>query len=441
MSGGTFTQADRESMILGALIANPDEIHHGRKILSDNGAEFSDQNHRAIFRAMIGLSKSRKNIDPWNIRVELKNMGINIGGDWGFTLCAALMADFSFTTGMVETHAGYLQRRYMKRTVSLKLTSIIESCKNGHELAEIRKEIINAVGMIQERVDTPVKKAGDYSERLLKTLADRWGSQKMGLPASGITTGIRILDDLIGGIRPLELLVIGGRPGIGKTMLMLFMALKAALSGVNVGMWSLEMSAISIIERLITNLKNLNGEILRTGDFRDMYHQAGYRGKVEAGCIELGGLPLWIYDKNGPIDEIISSMYVAAKKHGIELFFVDYLQRIYPAKGEKHIQRHEQVGNAARGFKEFAKETNTAVVLFSQLNRGTELNVDKRPELSNLRDSGGIEQEADIVLLLHRDKNKNGGLTMELDIAKNRHGKTAMIPLTFIPEHSKFEEM
>lgn len=440
MSDRAFTSENREALVLGTILVNPDNFYEAALALKGNGVEFTRSGYKQIYYAMQSLVRQKKNIDPWNIAEDLKRQKINVGGDHGKTLCVKLFKGCPFTTGIARPHATWLREQYIKRTLSGKLSALLEDCKNGNEMGDIRKGLLSAVLTAHDQSSETTQTFESSKKEMEAQIIERWNLHDNGLPASGITSGIKKLDDLTGGLHRRELFVVGARPGIGKTMLMVHVGLETAKAGNLVGLWSLEMDRISISERLVINHANLNGFRVRTGQFRYPDQREDYQEKIRAAGDEIEKLPLWIYDQNGTIDEVISSMFVASKKYGISVFMVDYLQRIAPSSSEKKLRRNEQVELATRRFKEFAKENNTAIVLFSQLNRGTEMNVKKKPELENLRDSGGIEQEADVVLLLHRDKVKDDRKEIELIVAKNRHGSTVSFNLTFLPERARFAE-
>lgn len=440
MSGRVFTSEDREGLVLGTILVNPDNLYEVVLALKGNGVEFTRSDYRQIFYTIMALTKQGKGIDVWNIVEELKKQNVNIGGDNGRALCFELAKNCPFTKGIARPNATWLREQYIRRSVSAKLVVLAEDCKNGNDIDDIRNGLLDTLLITHDQSGKTEEAYEDIRQEMESRITERWDSVGKGLPASGITSGIKIYDDLTGGLHRRELIVVGARPGIGKTMLMVHIGLGTAKNGNKTGLWSLEMDRLSISERLVVNHADLNGSRVRTGQFRYPDQREEYEEKIKEAGDEIGSLPFWIYDQNGTIDEVIASMFVAAKKRSIDVFLVDYLQRIAPSINEKKLRRNEQVENAARRFKEFAKETDTAVVLFSQLNRGTEINVGKKPEIENLRDSGGIEQEADVIILLHRDKSKDDATEMEMDVAKNRHGPTSGFKLTFDPGHAKFTE-
>lgn len=423
---------EREAAIIGCILFAPDQVWEVRKYLSPSGAEFTDMKHRLIWRAMATLANQRKEIGPFNIAELLKKDGAAVGADGGFAYLIELMERHPFTRLIAASNAKELRESHIKRQLGDTLQQAADICRAGGELEEAAPLILESLLLTTHRADAATERGyADIRLPLERLIAERAESAANGRPASGITSGIHNLDNLTGGFHPGELVVKGGRPASGKTNLAGQMGLAQARAGVPVWFGSLEMSADSLSERLIVNIAGLHAGKVRTGAYSDYAQQAYYFHELQRAGDELAALPFWIYDRNGTLDQIIAAMYVGFQKRGCRVFYIDYAQRLNASSGERTTPKHERIENAARRFKTFAQETKSSVVLLAQLNRGME-NEKRRPTLADLKDSGGLEQEADVVILLYAPKD-SGGLTLELDVAKNRHGSNAVIEMQFNP--------
>lgn len=310
-------------------------------------------------------------------------------------------------------------------------------CYGGSTSAEIKDRLtsVSTTGSVEGKL-------GHLSGKVLHNVENRWQATKEGLPASRISSGIRLLDIGMGGLWPRNVTIIGGRPGTCKTATMCHMAIGAAKSGAHTEILSLEMDSESLCERLVANLESLDITHMKIGLLSDEKEEE-YKDKIQVGMDRLDKMPIWIYDKNADINTTIEHMYMSWKRNKINVFFIDYIQRIGPSRDETGMDRHEQIDNACKKFKEFAKATDTAVIVLSQVNRGSEQTSDRRPEAHMLKGSGGIEQEADSIILLHREKLPNGrGLSedLELLLVKARNGETTRIDMVYVGKYSRLEE-
>lgn len=253
---------------------------------------------------------------------------------------------------------------------------------------------------------------------------------------TGVRTGFCDLDAATGGMQAGGLAIVAGRPAMGKTSFALNMAVNAARHGHKVGLFSLEMSTREILVRALCTEARADSTQLRTGKLDTQ----SWRGIGEA-CVTLSMLPLYVCDRGDiTAEEIEASSERKKADGGLDMVVIDYLQ-LMGGKRRQGDSREREVAETTRSLKIAAGRLGLAIVLVSQLNRGLENRREKVPQLSDLRESGAIEQDADLVLFVHRPNyyDKEQELrTAELVIAKNRHGPTKSCPLNWIPEYTVF---
>ena len=260
----------------------------------------------------------------------------------------------------------------------------------------------------------------------------------------GLASGYEDIDGLMGGLQDSDLIILASRPSMGKTALALSLARNVALgTKKSVGFFSLEMSATQLMLRLISAEAKVNAQRLRTGDLKRKQWE-----EVVKGAHALGGAPIYIDDSPAlSIMELRARARLMKREHDIELLVVDYLQLMHAPKAES---REREVSTISRGLKQLAKELNIPILALSQLNRSVEARSDKKPMLSDLRESGSIEQDSDVVLFIHRpeyygfsndEENRSTEGVAEVIISKQRNGPTGEVRLAFIKEFARFENI
>jgi replicative DNA helicase len=267
---------------------------------------------------------------------------------------------------------------------------------------------------------------GKYVENLQKAV-------QLKKPSIGMPTGIPSLDNIISGLVPGEMTVIGARPSVGKTAISLQLMLNQAGQGIKPGMFSLEMDTNpSLMHRMVANKTGLDSIRIRTG------HISGDQQRRVAEALNwLGTAGIFINDspKLG-IDQIIAEARRMVRREKVGVIYIDYVGLVrHP---DKRMERHEQVADISARVKGMARELNVPVVLLSQLTRDTQ---GKKPTLANLRESGALEQDADAVYLLHKDADDGEFRVVNLDVAKNRNGSIGEAKLRFHPSTSRFMEL
>jgi replicative DNA helicase len=257
---------------------------------------------------------------------------------------------------------------------------------------------------------------------------------------TGVTSGFRDIDDYTAGWQPGNLIILAARPAMGKTSLALNMAVHAAKDERKpVAVFSLEMTKQELVERFLSSEARLDASKLRRGAIADRDWE-----KIGNAMGVLHELPIYLDDAGSlTVTEIRSRLRRLKSGHGLAVVFIDYLQLVRPAALSKQVNRNEELSEICRMLKATAKDLEVPIVALAQLNRAVETRADKRPMLSDLRDSGAIEQEADIVTFLYRDVYYNKETSAEPDateliIAKHRNGRVGTIKLRFQPEHTLF---
>lgn len=263
----------------------------------------------------------------------------------------------------------------------------------------------------------------------------------------GVPTGFSRIDSITGGFIGSQLIILAARPSVGKSALLNAMVLNAAENNFKVGIISLEMPTLQMAARM--------GSVLSEIDFFKIFRNRIYdeqeRDKVYHGLEKLANLPIKITDSTGvSVSDIRAKVAQLKQRNEIDILFIDYLQLVDGEGGNRNYNREQEVSKMSRGLKIMAMEYNIPVVVLAQLNRESEKATDKKPKLHHLRESGGIEQDADIVMLLHRDFksgvlfDKDGNSTeneADLILAKTRNGETPEIKIGFNPSQMKFYDL
>lgn len=425
-----------EESLLGAMLLSSEAIAAATEV--HLGADdFYKPAYAHVYAAITALYGRGDPADPVTVSEELNREGRldAIGGPATLiTLQAGTpsIGNASRYARIVEEHA--LLRRLIRAGGDV--------CELGYSLpSDVTDAVDRAETLLfdvaQHRVTQSISPISDVMSRQLdhlEILAER------GAQITGVPTGYVDLDRRLAGLQPSNLIVVGGRPGTGKTSLALGMAAYAAMSaGVKVLVFSLEMSERELGQRLLSAEARVDSTRLRNGDLSSTDWN-----KLSQAVGRLAAAPISIDD-----NPQLSVMELRAKArrhksaHGLDLIIVDYLQLMAGRPGAEN--RTLEVSEVSRGLKLLARELNVPVVALSQLSRGLESRADKRPMLSDLRDSGGIEQDSDVVMFCYRDELYNRDSpdrgTAELIIAKHRNGPTGTSRLAFLDHYALFANM
>ena len=426
---------DAEVATLGAILLDSAAIT--RVIEFVRADDFYRQAHRRIFESILTLWDRGESIDLITLTSELQSHGQleRVGG-------AAYISSLTTTvptSANVEYYAQIVRQTSMRRRLITLAAEITESCFDDtiptrQVLEEAERRIFELAKTNQTQGFQParevVKRTVDAIEKLYHNQDD----------FTGVPSGFHALDNMTSGFQNSEFIVIGARPSVGKTAFALSMAASMSIGRkVPVGIFTLEMSDMALMQRMIASEARIPSQVIRTG----MLRNSDFANLTNAAS-RIYDAPLWISDTPGMrLLDLRAQARRMVSQHAVRIIMVDYITLITNENAE--LARHEQIADISRSLKALARELEIPVIALSQVSRDTE---GKRPLLSNIRESGSIEQDADVVLFLHRERNleKDSTETLnviptELIVAKQRNGPVGTIPIAFIPRYTKFENM
>lgn len=399
-----------------------------------NSADFYRQAHVKIFDAISHLESNHVEVDMITVLNRLRE--VDALADAGGASYLSSLTNSVPSASSIKHYAGIIKDRAQKRKIITACHDTIKSCYEDKTANEILGELDQKTASIETQ-DNCFCKIGE----LLQPFIERLEDLKTNPRCSGIQSGLRDLDFKLGGFQPSNLYIIGARPSMGKSALGMRIGRGAAKSGSNVLFVSIEMSRWQLVARETSCQSGVDGERFRTGDL-----SASQWEKVIDAAETINDLPIWIDDTpKSDIKGLQIKIRSFIKENGRKsLIIVDYLQYIEGIKSER---KDIEIGTVTRGLKESAREHGIPIILLAQLNRNLEQRTDKRPEISDLRGSGDIEQDADVIAFLYRDEvynkdsnNPNKGIA-ELTVKKFREGKTGPIFLTWIEHRTTFEDL
>ena len=417
---------EAEQSVLGALLLDKDAVISVAEFLLVD--DFYDERHKDIYEAIIKLFEERSAIDVLTVSEKLKKDKSlkKIGG-------ASYLTDIANkvpTAAHVEHYGKIVKDLAVKRALMKAASRLLDfSTDEGVSSAELLDKAESEVFSLTQKHLT---KAFTSVRDTLAESFDRLDElHKQGEGLRGVSTGFEALDNALAGLQKSNLVILAARPGIGKTSFALGIAQNAAVNNKkNVGFFSLEMSKEELVDRLLVAQADIDAWRLKTGklteeDFTKLSNAMGI----------LAEAPLYIDDT--PALSILEMRTKARRlqvEHGLDLIVVDYLQLARSRNLENRVQ---EVSEISQGLKNLARELKVPVIGLSQLSRGVEQRGTRKPQLSDLRESGSIEQDADVVMFLWREEEDNIE-NIVLDIAKHRNGPLASIPLFFKGDRIKF---
>lgn len=430
-----------EKSVLSAMLLSQDVLQECLVDLDEQ--DFYLYSHRAIFHAMNEMFDRAQPVDPISMADHLKSAG-QLDKVGGMAYLLELNED-SFSLASWHHHMEILHRDSTLRAIisaSARITAL------AFDAPEDTKEVVDTAENLLLGVTS--REIGDsYSDlsEVMGNLYNELGEACLNPDgALGVLTGYPGIDSRLQGLRPGQMVVIGARPGVGKTSFALNLATNAAAKGASVAFFSLEMSKVEIAQRLLSAQAHIKLSDIRGAHIKDNEWPA-----ILEATRELSSLDIMIDDTPGTtVTEIRAKArrMLKGKKNGIVL--VDYLQLLSPPSGRQRADsRATEVSEMSRGIKIMAKDLECPVVALSQLNRQVTDRKGQRPQLSDLRESGSIEQDADIVILLDRSMTEEEAErpdrpdynVTEFIIAKNRSGPLDIVPLMFLPGSTKFVEV
>lgn len=431
---------ETEAAVLGALMLEKEAFSLVCDLLKPES--FYEPRHIIIYRAIQSLGLADQAIDMITVTDKLRREGEleKIGGP-GYIATLTMNV---VSAAHIETHARIVEQKHLAR----ELISFASKVENGafdesNDIEDLLQDAERSLFEISRRnIKRDVVQIDPVIDSALEQI-ERASKQKSGL--SGLGTGFHKLDRITAGWQASDLIIIAARPAMGKTAFALSMALNIARQGNGVAVFSLEMSDKQLVNRLIANACEIPGSKIRSGDLSEL-EWTQLLNRIQ----ELQGLPFYVDDtSNLPITELRSKAQRLVREHDVKLILIDYLQLM--TAGQKLGSREQEVSTISRSLKELAKDLSIPIIALSQLNRKLEDrgNKDKRPQLSDLRESGAIEQDADIVCFIHRpeyytrsDIDENGNNIKgkaEFILAKHRSGSIGTVDMYFRHEYVRFE--
>ena len=426
---------DAERSILGTVLLDPTAVNVIVEHLKPE--DFYRPAHQAIAQAMITLVQSNEPIDTVTLTEQMSREG-TLEKSGGVTYISSLL-DAVVSTTTLEHHAHLISQKALMRRMIYASSEIASS---GYDASVVPSEFIEEAERVLFSVLDSQARAGTQPIRdVLKTTIDKVQKlyeRKEGL--TGVTTGFKGLDNLTLGMQPSDLVILAARPAMGKTTFALNLACNAALqSDAAVAIFSLEMASDQLVMRLLAAESRVDLKALRSGQLNDSDWP-----KLANAAQRLAAARIYIDETPAisPLDLRARCRRLALEKN-LDLIVIDYLQLM--SAGKRIESREQQISEISRSLKALAKELHVPIIALSQLNRGLESRTDKRPLLSDLRESGAIEQDADLIMFIYRDEVYNQETEAqgigEIILGKHRNGPTGTVKTRFFKEITRFENL
>jgi replicative DNA helicase len=428
---------EAEAMLLASLMAASAYVAETQGMV--HADDFYREGHRAVFRAIEDLFGAGEPVEPITVIEQLtKNGELEAAG--GRVGVLDLM-ETPFIAASYRTYAEIVRDAATQRRL-LQVGQQIERMvaqREGETTAMLQDAETLVYGLSQKGVRGDFTPAKDLVIQGFERLT---AAEESGTGVTGVATGFIDLDHLVGGFQAGNLIVVAARPSMGKTALALGIAEHAALTqGLSVGIFSLEMSGDELIQRLLASTAVVDAGRIRAGRLAPEDWS-----RIGRAADRLSTARLFIDDSEGvTVGEMRTKTRRLKSREGLDLLVVDYIQLMEGGRTRREENRVQELSTISRGLKMLARDLSVPVVCVSQLNRAPEARTDKRPMLSDLRESGAIEQDADLVLMIYRDEyydpNSEDRGVAEVNVAKNRHGPSDRVKLTFRGSYAKFDNL
>lgn len=431
---------DAERAVLGAMLLDKEAVSRALEIV--HFSYFYLEAHQIIFKATLDLYNHNQPIDLVTVSDQLSNMGmLQDAGDYKYLLD---LAESVPTTANVEQYARIVEEKYIRREM-IRISNEIsyQAYESSDDISKIIEDAErNVFNIGQKRFTKDLVHIKELVSDSFETLSQgyREDSSKLLNLNTGNLTGISDLDALTGGLNPSDLIILAARPAMGKTSFCLNIAVNVAMKEkLPVAIFSLEMSKEQITQRILSSVSEINGKLLKNG----LVSREEFE-KVTKAVGALYDSPLFIDDTSSltPMEMRAKIRRLKAEHKKLGAVIVDYLQLMDLEGAENRVN---EIAKITRSLKRLAREMDVPVIALSQLSRSVEQRQNKRPQLSDLRESGSIEQDADIVMFIYRDEYYNPQSdkkkTAELIIAKHRNGEVGTIELYFDAALTKFANL
>jgi replicative DNA helicase len=429
--------ADAERAILGAILLDNSLVNQAIELLRPD--DFYVRAHQFVFRAMINLSERGSEINPILLGEELRREGVleQTGGVAFISELTYGLPHFTNVVAYAKVVKGKSVLRQLVKVANKVTSEALEEEDEPEVILDHAEQMIFALA--DERTRQGFSHIKPVADHLLEKVQEMAGRPVM---LTGLTSGFNDLDQKTSGLQPSDLIVIAARPSMGKTAFCLNVAQNAAIkAGAVVGIFSLEMSKESLVMRMLSSEARVDAHRFRTG-----YLSRDEWARLAGALGTLADAKIFVDDTPGisVLEMRAKARRLAAEQKRLDLIVVDYLQ-LMSGGARRTESRQQEVSQISRELKGLAKELNVPLIALSQLSRAAETRTDHRPQLSDLRESGAIEQDADVVGFIYReeyynstDENSNKA---EIIIAKQRNGPTGTVELAFIKEFTRFEDM
>ena len=427
---------EAEMAVLGSMLLDEDAVSIA--IESLDSAYFYKDTHQRVFEAIVGLYSNNKAVDLITLTDELRRKGLleSVGG----ASFISGLANAVPTSANVSHYVGIVKGKYILRTLISNATKIVAQCYESEDnIDAVLDESERLIFEVSERKNQGTfQHLKEIIKNSIETI-DKLYQKKAHI--TGVPTGFIEFDSKTSGLQPSDLIIVAGRPSMGKSALALCMAEYAGvIEKIPTAIFSLEMSKEQLVQRMLCSHAKVDAQKVRTG-----YLAASDWPKLTAAAGKLSESPIYIDDTPA-----ISAMELRAKarrlksQHDIQFIILDYLQLMRGSTFSAD-NRQQEISEISRSLKALARELNVPVMAISQLSRAVESRTDHRPQLSDLRESGAIEQDADVVALILREEYynptpENEGIA-EVIIAKQRNGPVGNIKMAFIKEYTRFENL
>lgn len=427
---------DAEKSVIGSMLMDQDAVMAASELLIAD--DFYGKQYGTLFAAMTQMYKEGKPVDLVTLQNKLKEM--EVPPELSSVEFLKDILSQVFTSANVKYYAGIVKEKAMLRNLIKVNEEIANKCYLQKEPLD---EIINVT---EKKIFNVVQSqgGGDYvpiRDVVIEALEKIESAAKNKGNVTGIPTGFTDLDYQTAGLQPSDLVLVAARPSMGKTAFVLNIAEHMAFKkGVTVAIFSLEMSKVQLVNRLLSLESKVSSQLMRTGSLED----SDWERLIESAQV-IGDSKLIIDDTPSiSIQEMRSKCRKYKMEHNLGIIIIDYLQLMSAGAGNSD-SRQQQISDISRSLKALARELNVPVVALSQLSRAVEQRPDHRPMLSDLRESGAIEQDADVVMFIYRDdyynKDTDKKNVAEIIIAKQRNGPVGTIELAWLPDYTKFGNM
>ena len=425
---------EAERAVLGSLLLNDENLALVMELLLPN--DFYTIAHKLIYQAIIQTAEQHKRIDLITLNDELEKGG-HLSTIGGMVYLLSLQEDIP-AVGLIDQHSRIVKEKSVLRELINSATTIITNCyaQNDKGIEAVLDEAEKTIFQISNKRSS--QSFVQLTIWLKKTFQHLSEIKSHSKGITGIPAGYKKLDEMTSGFQKGDLVVLAARPSMGKTALALSLATHAAKNNLAVGFFSLEMSAEQLTLRLLSSEsriahQNIRNATINSDEWVELTHVAA----------KLAELKLFIDDT--AMQSVLDVRTKARKlkmEHNLQFLVIDYLQLIHG--NNRHENRHQEVSEISRSLKALAKELGIPILALSQLSRAVDSRVDKRPMLSDLRESGAIEQDADLIMFLYRDivynPDTEHASLAELIIGKQRNGPTGTVGLNFQRELTLFED-